>query len=238
MSPNTLPSQLAGTSLTFSLTIVDASGALVANAPIVLSVTGVNPQQLSGTTNATGQATFTYPGIQPGGFDTVQATAIINGATGNSNSVRFSWNNGVNQAPVVTAGSAFSVVPPANGTLTGSVKDDGLPLNSVLTITWTKVSGPGGVTFANPHSPLTTAAFDVAGTYVLQLSAADSALTANATVTVTVTGSNSTNPPGTSEPGWISDVTDRGNVSGVVTISVPVGTTLTSGVLSYYLFRN
>ena len=158
MSPNTLPSQLAGTSLTFSLTIVDASGALVANSPIVLSVTGVNPQQLSGITNATGQASFTYTGIQPGGFDTVQATATINGATGYSNSVRFSWNNGVNQAPVVTAGSAFSVVLPANGTLTGSVKDDGLPLNSVLTITWTKVSGPGGVTFANPHSPLTTAA--------------------------------------------------------------------------------
>ena len=134
----------------------------------------------------------------------------------------------------MTAGNAFSVVLPANGTLTGSVKDDGLPLNSVLIITWTKVSGPGGVTFANPHSPLTTAAFDVAGTYVLQLSATDSALTSTATVTVTVTGSNSTNPPGTSEPGWISGVTDRGNVSGVVTISVPVGTTLTSGVLSYY----
>jgi len=86
---------------------------------------------------------------------------------------------------------------------------------------------------------VTAAAFDTAGTYVLQLSTNDSALTTTANVTITVTGSNNPgSPPGTDEPGWISGVTDHWTVTGVATISVPAGVTLQSGTLSYWPVSN
>jgi hypothetical protein len=50
------------------------------------------------------------------------------------------------------------------------------------------------VTFANPNSPSTTATFSVVGTYVLRLTASDTALSSSDTVTITVnsaTGSGS-----------------------------------------------
>ena len=55
-----------------------------------------------------------------------------------------------------------------------------------VTITWTKVSGPGTVTFANPNVASTTATFSAAGTYVLKLTGNDSLLSTSSTVTVTV----------------------------------------------------
>jgi hypothetical protein len=47
------------------------------------------------------------------------------------------------------------------------------------------VSGPGTVTFTNPAAASTTATFTTAGTYVLMLTANDSALTGTSNVTVT-----------------------------------------------------
>jgi hypothetical protein len=47
------------------------------------------------------------------------------------------------------------------------------------------VSGPGTVTFTNPAAASTTATFSTAGTYVLMLTANDSALTGTSSVTVT-----------------------------------------------------
>src|SRR5207245_39332 len=64
--------------------------------------------------------------------------------------------------------------------------DDGKPEGSSLTVSWSKLSGPGTVTFANPNAAPTTAAFSVEGTYVLQLTASDSLLTSSSTVTVLV----------------------------------------------------
>ena len=55
-----------------------------------------------------------------------------------------------------------------------------------MTYAWTKVSGPGTVTFANASAIDTTATFSAIGTYVLQLAASDSVLQASDTVTVTV----------------------------------------------------
>src|SRR5260370_40564139 len=108
LTPNTLPSQTTGASLNFGLLVVDASGAVIANTPVVFSVTGANARQSTTTTDASGHATFTYTGTQPGGVDTVQATATLNGTTGYSNSVQISWNSGTNQAPVLSAGSRQS----------------------------------------------------------------------------------------------------------------------------------
>lgn len=95
-----------------------------------------------------------------------------------------------NQAPVVDAGPEQTINLPTNtATLGGTVTDDGLP-NNTLTISWTQVSGPGTVTFSSPSTALTNVTFPVAGTYVLQLAASDSQLSASSNVTVTVNGNN------------------------------------------------
>jgi RHS repeat-associated protein len=94
-----------------------------------------------------------------------------------------------NQAPVVSAGPNQIITLPTNSaTLEGTVTDDGLPTNT-LTTTWTKISGPGTVTFGNASNALTQVTFSSAGAYVLQLSANDSQSSASSTVTITV------NPP-------------------------------------------
>ena len=94
-----------------------------------------------------------------------------------------------NQAPAVNAGVDQSVAFPAAATLNATVSDDGLPLPpGMLGLTWSKFSGPGNVSFGNANSARTTAAFSTGGTYVLQLSASDGALTTTDQVTVTVTG--------------------------------------------------
>jgi hypothetical protein len=72
----------------------------------------------------------------------------------------------------VNAGADQAVTLPATASLVGTASDDGSPAG-VYTHTWTKVSGPGTVTFGNAALLSTTAAFSVAGTYVLRLTAND-----------------------------------------------------------------
>ena len=91
----------------------------------------------------------------------------------------------VNQAPVVNAGSNQAITLPARAVLNGTVNDDGLPYNS-LTLGWTRVSGPGSVTFSASTAAQTTAAFSAAGVYVLQLVASDGVLSGSSQMTVTV----------------------------------------------------
>src|SRR5207302_7001194 len=80
----------------------------------------------------------------------------------------------------------LTVAQPGPATLNGQVSDDGLPAGATLTVQWSKVSGPGTVTFASPNAAFTTATFSATGTYVLQLSANDSQLATTASTTVTV----------------------------------------------------
>jgi hypothetical protein len=91
-----------------------------------------------------------------------------------------------NQAPIVDAGPAQTITLPDTATLNGTVTDDGLPSGGTLTITWSKISGPGSVTFGPPNTAVTTATFGQAGTYVLRLTANDSQLPGYGEVTVTV----------------------------------------------------
>jgi hypothetical protein len=81
-----------------------------------------------------------------------------------------------NQAPVVNAGPDRSV-PVLSATLSGSATDDGLPNPpGALTYTWSKVSGPCTVIFANANAASTTGTFSATGTYRLQLTATHGAL--------------------------------------------------------------
>ena len=91
-----------------------------------------------------------------------------------------------NQAPTVNAGADQTTILSAGAQLNGSVSDDGLPVGGNLTTTWSKVSGPGTVTFMNASVTVTGANFSATGTYVLRLTASDSALSASDDVTITV----------------------------------------------------
>jgi hypothetical protein len=93
----------------------------------------------------------------------------------------------VNQAPMVNAGPDQTITLPANVSLNGAATDDGIPTGGVLTAAWSKVSGPGTVTFSNANAANTTASFSLAGAYALRLTASDTQLTGSDDVEVTVT---------------------------------------------------
>jgi hypothetical protein len=101
-----------------------------------------------------------------------------------------SSGGGGNQSPNVSAGPDQAITLPANASLDGTVTDDGQPNPpGSVTTTWAKTSGPGTVSFGNTHAVDTTASFSQAGTYVLRLTADDSALSTFDEVTVTVSSS-------------------------------------------------
>lgn len=103
--------------------------------------------------------------------------------------VRILLPNSSNTAPVVNAGSDQTVAYPAAASLGGTVVDDGLPFPpSTVTVTWSKVSGPGTVTFGSATSLSTTATFSSFGTYVLRLTANDSSLLATDDLVINVQG--------------------------------------------------
>jgi hypothetical protein len=92
-----------------------------------------------------------------------------------------------NAAPSVGAGPDQTVIVSDAATLSGTVSDDGLPdPPGTTTSAWSKVSGPGDVSFQNAASPWTAATFSADGTYVLRLTADDSAAQASDDVTITV----------------------------------------------------
>jgi hypothetical protein len=92
-----------------------------------------------------------------------------------------------NTAPTVNAGPDRSVTLPGTASLAGTVTDDGLPNPpAATTATWSRVSGPGTVTFSPANSAAATAGFSAAGTYVLRLTGSDGALPTSDDVTVTV----------------------------------------------------
>ena len=91
----------------------------------------------------------------------------------------------LNQAPQVAAGADQSITLPASVSLSGTATDDGLP-NNFLQTTWSKVSGPGNVTFTAANALATDASFSAAGTYLLRLTANDSSVTSFDDVQVVV----------------------------------------------------
>jgi len=128
-----------------------------------------------------------------------------------------------NLAPLVNAGPDSTVTLPGLASLDGTVTDDGNA--AAITTTWSKVSGPGSVTFGDASQQDTTAAFGKDGTFVLQLTATDGVNTSSDRVTVTVSPAGSTAPPpGSVQPKLTATVSDG---------SVPVGSpTGINGTLS------
>jgi hypothetical protein len=99
----------------------------------------------------------------------------------------------VNMPPCANAGPDQNISGSLVATLKGQATDDGDPSNT-LTSTWSKVSGPGTVSFGNPNTPTTTASFSVNGSYVLRLTANDSKLQSSDDVIINVSSSGSSGP--------------------------------------------
>lgn len=164
---------------------VTAGGSLVRT----IDISGPNPHSVSDVAVAPST-------VDSGSIDlfVVQRGIDNNGHPNENDGKMFEFAVGsappTNQAPVVSAGPDRTVTFPAGATLSGSVSDDGLP-NPPGTVTaqWTKVSGPGTVSFADPTSPTTTATVSDPGSYVLRLTADDSALTSSDQMTVTSSSS-------------------------------------------------
>ncbi|MEE2776401.1 MAG: hypothetical protein VYE73_06510 [Acidobacteriota bacterium] len=93
----------------------------------------------------------------------------------------------VNTPPSVFASSSVSAQVGEPLLLRARVGDDGLPRGSSLRIGWSKVSGPGEVTFDSRQAASTSATFAAPGQYELQIEATDGAASQERTVVVTVT---------------------------------------------------
>jgi len=95
--------------------------------------------------------------------------------------------------PLVQAGADQAITLPQEATLEGQVQIEEWPNARPLQLEWTKVEGPGEVTFTPSKSTgqraRTQARFSVSGTYILRLTSTDGMLTASDDVMVTV------NPP-------------------------------------------
>jgi hypothetical protein len=87
---------------------------------------------------------------------------------------------------MVDPGQNQSVMVGEDATLAGKVTGGCPDPGKSVTSTWSKVSRPGNASIASPSSPQTTASFDQAGTYVLQLQATDGHTTVAKPVTITV----------------------------------------------------
>lgn len=97
---------------------------------------------------------------------------------------------GGNLAPSANAGIGGVVTLPGVANLHGYATDDGKPVPpGSLSVTWSKVNGPGTVAFGVNQAE-TVAGFSRTGAYVLQMTADDGAMSSSSTVEFLVIGSN------------------------------------------------
>jgi hypothetical protein len=136
-----------------------------------------------------------------------------------------------NDAPVVNAGVDQALTLPATAVLDANVTDDGQPNPpGVIAPSWSKLSGPGNVTFGNPALVDTTATFSAPGVYVLQLAANDGALITADTVTVTVQAQPSVQ--------WSQAAMTVDEAAGAVIITATLSSTSTNVVTVDYITGN
>ncbi len=147
-------------------------------------------------TSGPGTVTFGTPGaltttasFSTGGTYVLTLTAS-DGELSGSDSVTVLVDGGApNVAPVVNAGLDQITTVPTGASLTGLVTDDGKP-GGAPSLLWSKVSGPGTVTFGQAAAAITTASFSLPGTYVVMLTANDGLLAGSDTVTIQVNAVN------------------------------------------------
>lgn len=99
-----------------------------------------------------------------------------------------------NQPPSVNAGADQTITLPATASLDGTTSD---PDGDNVTENWSKVSGPGTITWTCRQCQDATAAFSTDGVYVLRLTGNDGTVSVSDDVTVTVLPEDTTEPPPT-----------------------------------------
>ena len=155
------------------------------NPPGAVSTTWTKVSGPGTVTFADATAIDTSASFSAAGSYTLRLTANDSALTGSDDIIV--TVNAPNQAPNVNAGPDQTITLPANASLDGTVTDDGLPNPpGAVSTTWSKVSGPGTVTFADATAIDTSASFSAAGTYTLRLTGNDSVLTGSDDITVTV----------------------------------------------------
>ena len=241
---NAAPSVYAGTNQTVTLPataqlfgVATDDGLPNASLSVTWSMfSGPAAVSFSNQTQAVTTATFTAAGT----YD-LRLTASDSQLTSTSDVTITVIAPAQNQAPTVNAGANQTITLPINSvTLTGTATDDGLPAGAKMAVQWTELSGPSGsgpeestpARFSNGTGLATQVTFTKAGTYVLQLAADDSQLSATSTVTITIIAQNQ--PPTVSQGGSIgnyqttlpaSTITLNGSVSDD---GLPLGSHLTS----------
>jgi hypothetical protein len=232
MPANTAPSVNAGVDQTITLPSTDTLDGTVTDdglpsPPGVVTTTWSKVSGPGTVTFGNSSAVDTTASFSLPGTYLLRLTAD-DGALTNSAEVTIMVNPAppVNQAPTVNAGSDQTITLPSGATLDGTVTDDGLPGGTAAT-TWSKVSGPGTVTFTNPNTIDTTATFNQAGIYVLRLTANDGLLQAFDDLVVTV------NPTTLGEPTLYdlngdgkADIVWRNTENGFVAVWLMDGLTL------------
>ena len=178
--------------------------------------------------------------ILPNGVTAFAAHAVD--LNGNEN---WAWatvtisNSITNTAPVVSAGLDQTISLSQSASLDGTVTDDGLPNPPAkVTASWSKVSGPGTVTFANASAVDTTATFSAAGTYVIKLTASDSKLSASDTATITVTTATTGNLSVTSNPTGANAYVDSSSIGSTPITNYVLATGSHSVVLAKSGYNN
>jgi len=186
----------AGTSLTGSAT----DDRLPVGSILALNwskVSGPGSVVFVNSTSVNASATFTAAGTY-----VLRLTASDSLLTG-TDDVTITVTVPTNLAPVVNAGADQIITYPAAAMMAATATDDSLPTGSTMNRTWSKVSGPGTVTFFNGNALNASAAFSVAGSYTLRLTVSDGMLSASDDVIITVTGAQACG----------------GTVSGIMTLS-------------------
>ena len=156
-------------------------GEPVGGIAVTFNAFGANTASGQVHTDNFGEATFCYTGAQPG-TDTISAHVATLADTAAA-----TWTAGAgNVAPFVDAGPAQTITLPQTAILRGVVAHDQLPAGGGLTVSWQQVSGPAQAVFSNATSAETNSSFTTPGTYVMQLTASDSAFSSSSNVTITV----------------------------------------------------
>ncbi len=101
------------------------------------------------------------------------------------------YENETNLAPVITLLNTATVSIDSSLILDAAVSDDGKPANT-LNLQWSKISGPGSVSFSTTSDAKSTAIFSSVGSYILRLTADDGELSVFDDIQITVT--DITNP--------------------------------------------
>ncbi|HEY6348292.1 MAG TPA: RHS repeat-associated core domain-containing protein [Candidatus Angelobacter sp.] len=167
--------------ITFPVNKVTMNGsASGGNGPLTLTwstVSGPGTVTFSSPNSAVTQATFSAPGSYVLQLSAADGTTTVSATAG------VAVNPGPPPPLTVSAGPSQTITLPTNTvTLNGSASGGSGP----LTLTWSKVSGPGTVTFSSPNTAVTQATFSTFGSYVLKLSATDGTITVSATTGVAV----------------------------------------------------